>query len=216
MARVLVLLLCIFGATTSNGMEFTLVPLPNSSKRAVIGHGPITKGDADGLRAALSEADRDLNGTKILYLNSLGGSVDAALQMVRVMDAVGVSTVLSNDMVCASACASILFVSGKYNFMVGNAALGMHTCYIRSTRKADDICNEEVAQNAIAHGIAHGSVMAFTSLVGPDDVIWFNADRADCFGLTKWPRELYRASNSKPLNYLGSCVRDAIEKRPKR
>ena len=96
-------------ATTADGL------------RVVVAIGEIRRGDARRLERALEKADRDRHGTKRLYLESEGGQVVEALKMADVITAAKVSTIVRKGKFCASACASILFVAGKYRTGVGEA-----------------------------------------------------------------------------------------------
>lgn len=152
----------------------------------VVGKGPITSGDAERLLSALEVAPADPVVGKVLSLDSPGGEVDAAFEMVAVMDRVGVTTLLDVDAVCLSACASVLFVSGKYRLALKGSYLGMHHCYLSDGALAPH-CNERMAQNALEHGVPYGSVMAFVRHTKPEHILLMSAAEATCYGLTRWP-----------------------------
>ena len=128
-----------------------------------------------------------------------------AFAMVRVMDRVRVNTIVPPDMYCASACSQILFVSGFFRAVLDGGKLGMHSC--SQGTKASELCNERIATNAVAHGVAHGAVMAFMRYVRPADMLWLSAPDADCWGLTRWPPEFKRGVQPGDI---APCVRRAI------
>lgn len=208
--RLLPLVLCLlFTATAASAMEFRVSHYADGY-HVVIGNGPIVRGDAARLREALAAADRfPETRTKTLALNSPGGSVDEALAMVRVMDQVGVTTVVPPGMSCASACAAVVFVSGTYRTVMDGGRLGLHSCSV-SGQPAPE-CNDEVAHNALAHGVAYGSVAAFMTQVSPRDVLWLDARDADCWGLSRWPPAYRRGVQP---GQVAECVRDAINQPP--
>jgi hypothetical protein len=127
--------------------------------RFVSANGPIVAGDAEHLRLALQSADIDRWGNKNIALDSPGGRVDVALAMAKIMDQQSVSTIVLPGASCASACAQILFFSGNYRQVFDGGRLGMHSCSEKGIR--NDLCNEDVANNAIAHSVPHGTVMAY-------------------------------------------------------
>jgi len=74
----------------------------------IIGEGPIVDGDAARLEAVIPSAGRDQYGNIPIFLNSPGGSVEAAFALVELMDRIEFSALVGSDAICASACASIL------------------------------------------------------------------------------------------------------------
>lgn len=156
-------------------------------KRFVLAKGQIGEGDAGRLRIALQSADRDSFGHKIVALDSSGGSVMEAFAMVGVMDQERVSTIVPLGATCASACAQILFLSGIHRTVKEGGRLGLHSCYDSRERSRSVVCNELIAQNAVARGIPYGSIMAFMYLSAPTQMRWLEAPDADCWGFTRRP-----------------------------
>lgn len=162
------------------GMEFRLYLQPELNINVLIGEGEIKNGDAERFLAAAALADRDDEGHVIFVLNSLGGSVQAAFQLVEAMDQVGVYTIVPDNALCASACASIVFVSGARRNIVGTGRLGFHSCYsIRKGKPAEDsLCNHLIAKNALLRGLSYASVDIFVEHYGADDMAWVGRDVA--------------------------------------
>jgi len=185
-------------------MEFEIIRAPDG-QRLVMAKGKIAAGDADRLTVALQSADRDQWGNKGMRLWSPGGSVAEAFAMVRVMDRVRVNTIVPPGMYCASACSQILFVSGLFRAVLDGGKLGMHSC--SRGGKASELCNERIATNAVSHGVAHESVMAFMRYVRPAEMLWLSAPDADCWGLTRWPPDFKRGFQPGDI---APCVRRAI------
>jgi hypothetical protein len=182
-------------ASSAGAMEFVtdeLLP----GLMVVIGAGDIVAGDAERLRLALASADRDDTGNKLLALNSPGGNVGAALLMADVINEIGVSTVVPPGATCASACASVVFVAGEYRVVIDGGVLGMHSCYSEASGEPADWCNEGIAMRAVGEGTAHGSIMAFLLAAGPDDMIYFSAADAECYGLLRYPGDEKRAPDA--------------------
>jgi hypothetical protein len=62
--------------------------------------------------------------------------------------------------------------------------------------------------NAFEHGTDHGSVMTFMKYTGPQQMIWFDAKEADCYGFTLYPPEIIK--RGKRPGEIAPCVREAI------
>ena len=203
-------ILCLLIITTvpkvTVGMEFRLYFQPELSINVVIGEGEIVSGDAERFLAATARADRDSEGHIVFVLNSLGGSVRAAFELVEVMDAVGVYTVVPDNALCASACASIVFVSGTRRNVVGTGRLGFHSCYAQKNGRVaeDSLCNHLIAQNAVLRGLSYASVDLFVKEYGADDMAWVGRDVA-CTMLPGLCRPTLRKSQGKNVSPSFDC-----------
>lgn len=179
-------------ATTSTGVH------------VVVGKGNIKAGDAARLAKALEGADRDRHGTKYLYLDSDGGLVIEALKMAEIMHEANVSTVVRKGTVCASACASVLFVAGKYRMVEKGGLLAIHSCYDERNGRSATECNALIAAYADGGGISGPTLMVLQEVsAGSDTVIVFEADDATCFGLTLKP-------GARPSKKTAPCVRELM------
>lgn len=195
----------IFYVHDAMAMNFSFITMPDGL-RVVLASGEIVVGDAARLRSALEAVARDKWGHKTLALNSPGGSVGEALRIVDVMDEVKVTTIVPPLFVCASACSQILFIVGVHRVVIDGGMLGMHSCSSGDGLRSD-VCNEKIAANALAHGVEYGTVMAPTQYAGPTQMIWFSAQDADCWGLTRWPPGFDRGIQQ---GEVAPCVRRAI------
>lgn len=182
-----VVLLLLFGPTPALGMEFRIYFQPELKQRVVIGEGPITDGDDVRFLAVVKNADRDSKGHITLVLDSLGGSVQAAFRLVRAMDEVKVYAVVPDNAFCASACASIVYVSAERHLVIGTGKLGFHTCYAGQAERNDPsaVCNEIIAKNAVSRGTSYASVDLFTQDFGPTKMAWLDKVLACQIGLCR-------------------------------
>jgi hypothetical protein len=181
-----VALLVVLPLAPASAMEFRLLQA-HGGQRLVLASGAIGPGDAQQLVRALNLATRDKNHTKQLLLDSPGGSVAEALAMADVMDQVGVSTVVPAQAICGSACASILFVSGKYRTIERGGRLAIHSCYDRYSGVAMEECNRIISEHAQYEGVPGAAMMAFQEVAGPHSALVFDAADAACFGITRRP-----------------------------
>ena len=129
--------------------------------------GPIEEGDAAHFAA--------LPKFHTLELDSPGGSVGEALQIVANMDARGgVRTVVRPGASCASACAMALFVSGETRVVFMGGRLGIHSCATPDGTPAPE-CNQAMAANAVAHGVPWGVIEGFSKYTSPSKSPFENA-----------------------------------------
>jgi hypothetical protein len=173
--------------------------------RVVVASGDIVRGDARRLSRALERADRDRHGTKLLYIDGPGGMVLEALKMAEIMRAVGVSTIVRKSTVCASACASILFVSGKYRTVEKGGVLAIHSCFDARNGRAASHCNAIISAHAESAGVSGLAMMALQEAAGNDAAIVFDTDDAACFGFSRKPGA--RASKKAP-----PCIAEAARR----
>jgi hypothetical protein len=179
-------------ATTSTGVH------------VVVAKGDIKAGDAARLARALEGADRDRHGTKYLYLESEGGLVVEALKMADIIHEAEVSTIVRKGTICASACASVLFVAGKYRTVEKGGLLAIHSCYDSRNGRSASECNAVIAAYADGGGVSGPTLMALQEVsAGSDTVIVFEADDAKCFGLTLKP-------GARPSKKAAPCVKQLM------
>jgi hypothetical protein len=189
---------------TATAMDFSTQRLPDGD-HYILAKGEIVAGDTERLRLALQLVGRNRYGDKEMALESGGGLVGEALKMVGLMDEEKVSTVVLPGATCASACAQIVFLAGIHRIVAEGGKLGMHTCAMGRNRSP--LCNQTIAQNALEHGTAYGSVMAFMEYTGPSEMVWFNSKDADCFGFTRWPLGVDRGTRP---GEIAPCIREVI------
>jgi hypothetical protein len=187
MLRMIAISAVIAIASSAEAMTFRVESSPEEKIKVIIGEGPIEDGDAGRLEKVIPLAGRDRYGNIPLYLNSPGGSVKAAFELVAVMDREEFSAIVGSGARCASACASIIYVSGRFHQLVGTGLLGIHTCYVDKGQSGppepNSFCNEIVAQNAVEHGTSYGAVQMWQRDIGPDQMAWIGQEVACKYGL---------------------------------
>lgn len=149
--------------------------------------GVIEDGTADRFRELIRSVPPLPHGLPVLLLDSDGGLVSEALKLSAFMVLYPTHTVIPRDAMCASACASIIFIAGAYRTVEEGGAVGQHSCAIDG--RPDEECNQLIATHAMEHGVSHGSVAAFTTYVAPQDILWFSREDAEGWGLTRYPGE---------------------------
>jgi membrane-bound ClpP family serine protease len=167
---------------SANCMTFRIVWNPEEKINVIIGEGPIAQGDKERLEKVISLSGRDRYGNIPLYLNSPGGSVEAAFKLVELMDIEEFSALVSSGGRCASACASIVYLSARFHQVVGSGLLGIHTCYSVDQKtgapEPSSFCNEVIAQNAVNHGTSYGALQMWQRHYAPEQVAWIGREGA--------------------------------------
>jgi uncharacterized protein YecT (DUF1311 family) len=183
----LTMLTCLFLCGSVDAMTFRTIENPEDKTVVILGDGPIEHGDAERLEKVIPLAGRDQYGNIVLYLNSPGGSVEAAFDIVKVMDREEFSALVSSGSRCASACASVVYISARFHLVLGTGLLGIHTCYFENrsdgAREPSSFCNELIAQNAVKHGTSYGAIQMWQRHTAPDQMAWIGQDVACEYGL---------------------------------
>jgi hypothetical protein len=157
-------------------MDFTM-----RGEGVVVASGSIEQGDAAKFRA--------LPAFNVLELDSPGGLVSEALAIAANMDQRdNIRTVVKPGASCASTCAMVLFVSGSTRVVEVGGRLGIRSCAKPDGTKSIE-CNKEMADNATQHGVPWGVIEGFGNQIKPSDMLWLNAEDAECWGLMKWKAE---------------------------
>jgi hypothetical protein len=121
----------------------------------------------------------------VVYLDSLGGSVMASVQIGDTIRAMGFSSYVADNTTCVSACAMI-WLAGAPRYAAPTAKIGFHHSYRKDP--AGNITpttpeGEAVVTNYYARlGIAKPAI-SFLLSAEPKQMYWLNADLAKGFGI---------------------------------
>lgn len=207
MIRLLLVFLVVLmplGALPASAMQFAIVK--SGGQTAVLAQGIVKDGDARRLTRALARVPRDRNGTKQLLLDSPGGTVVDAWDMAEIISRTGVTTVIPAGGVCASACASLMFVAGKYRTIQPGGQLAIHSCYDARNGAKIDYCDAIISARAQQQGLSGIALMALQEIApGPNAIVVLDGRNAACYGLT-------RAPGKAELGDRAPCVAAALKK----
>jgi hypothetical protein len=138
------------GVCRAESSDYKITVLPGSTEMEFSGR--IAYGASSALRGALN----DNPNVTVLHLNSNGGSVYWARQMLAIVSDRGLTTVVDSH--CLSACA-LIFVVGKERYMTPGAKLGFHRESAAGESQAEiDMFEETDAQHLKAIGISSSFV----------------------------------------------------------
>ncbi len=165
--------------------------------------GTIRKGDSIYLYNALKQVGYSKHGYKILLLDSPGGLVNEAMLVGDIIRKEKIHTVIPSGAKCASACGSVIFLSGALRTIEYGGLLGQHTCYNR--KGANKKCNHSIVEYAMRNIGDPGPVKTFIQ-TQPQEMVWFTREDADGWGLTKYLGETeskFMRSEPRVLSALG-------------
>ena len=101
----------VFGTTASSALEFAKHPTDSATVNAIEVNGKIETGDAVALQAYIAKLPHKT--VTVVYLNSLGGSLEEGMALGRLFHRARIRTaVVGKDVVCKSAC-STAFLGGR-------------------------------------------------------------------------------------------------------
>jgi ATP-dependent protease ClpP protease subunit len=172
MRRIVVLQIALYACTAPNSfaLKFAVRPLgPQwygqavfTKFNALFATGSIEKGDANRFSAIISSLGRDMYGNIALAINSPGGDVDEAFKIVQIMDRQEASVYVPDGFLCASACASIIYLSGRFHIVLNGGTIAFHTCGPQTPGPSDpsSFCNQRIVDNAVEHGTSAGLLQA--------------------------------------------------------
>lgn len=122
----------VFGATASSALDFAKHPTDSATVNAIEVKGKIETGDAVALQAYIAKLPH--KAVTVVYLNSLGGSLEEGMALGRLFHSARIRTaVVGKDVVCRSAC-STAFLGGRdaetaepWRVKGSTARLGFHS-----------------------------------------------------------------------------------------
>lgn len=165
------------GPATRSGYQFP-------DRTVIYASGEIVPGDYERFAAIAREAGRDEFGNIRIYYNSLGGNVGEALRLTKLMDFLEVTAMIKEGDTCASACASVLFLSSRIHFVSPGGRIGFHHCKV-GKQIDSSLCNELISENAKYHGTPYMSILGAmeTKKRLNTDIVYFNGPEACAIAL---------------------------------
>lgn len=141
--------------------------------------GPLLNGDAFRFK----DAARGIKSAAVL-LNSLGGDLEAGIEIGRTINRAGYDTIVEET--CASACA-LAWLAGQRRFALEEAHIGFHVAY-----KGAAVPLESGMGNAVV-GLYLGelglgqNVVIYVTSAAPDDMQWLSFRDAALLGIDVTP-----------------------------
>lgn len=187
-ARTLVRLSCATALAVATSaacaLELRTEPLDNDTSY-LVATGEITQADVWVLGPALA-AKR----SKYLVLDSVGGDIDAALELGNVVRHFGWDVYVPSNASCVSACIFI-FVGGVNRDVGDGSVLGVHQFYgapegasAAEVQKRTQALSADILDHLITLGI-DPAILSIASRTAPDDMYVFTREELDRYRLTR-------------------------------
>lgn len=119
----------------------------------------------------------------IVVLNSDGGLIYPAIEIGKIIKVMGYATVVSDDNVCASACA-LIWMAGSKRLLSASGHIGFHASYRESNGKVVEsgVANALVGNYLTLLG-ASAKTIVFATTAPPDRVQWLTTANREAAGI---------------------------------
>jgi hypothetical protein len=161
---------------TAHAATITVLPLERNDLAVVVIAGTIEFADKDEFLRKISPLSK-----AIVSFSSDGGSLVAGLQIGETIRLKNFSTLVSDQEICASACA-LAWLGGTKRLMGPQAQIGFHAAYDGETRRVTGSGNALVGAYLNKIGLPYGAVVYLTS-ASPDSITWLSKSDAEKLGI---------------------------------
>jgi hypothetical protein len=182
-------------ATVTNASAATFKSIPNSCNDGEKGcvsfniFGDIEWKDEEKFAAEINRYNTDTLKKAIVYLNSPGGNIHAAMAIGRIIRSNGWTTSTipqgkAQDAMCVSACAAI-WVAGKTLYAYANTPIGFHAAYylnkVSNGKRTTETPEITAVGNALVGayynelGYSTDAIIAMTQ-ADPKGMVWVKTD----------------------------------------
>jgi hypothetical protein len=140
--------------------------------------GKIEPQDVDIFAATANATKADT-----VILDSPGGSVNSALAIGRLIRSRGMSTVVTRNSYCVSAC-GLIWVAGTRRILTPGARVGFHATYTTtvSMRQLSGVGNALIGRYLTQLNLPERAVV-FATNAGPENLNWLSADNKAASGI---------------------------------
>ena len=161
----------------ANTAEITMAK-GNDGKNYVRISGQIVGEDGKKFRALIASRD-----AVTVFLASPGGSINAAIEIGKIVRLKRMMTIVVRQDYCASAC-GLIWLAGERRLLSPKARVGFHTTYVyrNGIRLASAIGNAVVGRY-IAFLNLPSQAFTFATAAGPDDINWLDGTNKTLSGI---------------------------------
>jgi hypothetical protein len=114
----------------------------------------------------------------LVFLDVIGGSVIAAIEIGRSIRANGFSTLVGDNATCSSAC-GLIWLGGKERFLGPHAQVGFHAARVGTTNEVSSVGNALIGAYLYEIGITNVRTIAFLTMASPQTMNWVTLDTTD-------------------------------------
>jgi ATP-dependent protease ClpP protease subunit len=177
MCRWAVTALLLFGAFSSAKAANIFVDKSQVGKPPIVSIiGEIEFSDGEhfsSLAASLQNA--------VVGLESPGGNMLASLQIGATIRQRGFTTIVPDQMTCASGCA-LIWLAGARRYVGTTAKIGFHRAFDPVAREQSEVGDEIIARYLASLGLSNEAIAYMTS-ASPSDMRWLHSDDAKRLGI---------------------------------
>ena len=150
----------------------------NTGKVYIFISGKIEKEDAKIFEEIVVSSEADT-----VVLNSPGGSVNSALEIGRVIRSRGMSTVITQNSYCASAC-GLIWIAGARRILTPGARVGFHATFTTtdSMRMESGVGNALIGRYLTLLNLPERAVV-FATAAGPEKLNWLDVNNMGSSGI---------------------------------
>ena len=150
----------------------------NAGKTFISISGKIEQQDPINFAKAVTASKVDT-----VILDSPGGSVNSALEIGRLIRARGMSTVITRNSYCVSAC-GLIWVAGARRILTPGARVGFHATYTTrdSMRMESGVGNALIGRYLTLLDLPERAVV-FATTAGPEKLNWLDSDNKGSSGI---------------------------------
>jgi len=153
----------------------------------------------------------------IVFLESAGGSIEAAIEIGKVIRLKGMTTIVADDDYCVSAC-GLIWLAGERRLLTPRARVGFHATYVTkdNVRVESGTGNALVGRYLTLLNLPERAVV-FATVAGPHKLNWLDAsnkrasgiDLETLEGVTNRTRAAAAALAKAPVLTLSSLKQEA-------
>jgi hypothetical protein len=119
----------------------------------------------------------------VVFLESSGGSIEAAIEIGRVIRLKGMTTVVADKDHCVSAC-GLIWLAGERRLLTQGARVGFHATYTTTDkiRRESGVGNALVGRYLTLLNLPERAVI-FATIAGPNEINWLDATNKRASGI---------------------------------
>jgi len=175
---------------TANAAQIEAVAPDKSSTTLIIVDGTLEKDDEKKfINIALPQPDA------IMIFRSNGGNLVAGIEIDKAIRMKGFSTLVPNDMHCASACA-LAWLGGRVRAMSRSARIGFHAASVADKGEVTSVGNAMIGAYLNQLGLPTSAIVYITE-PSPDEIRWLTFSDAQTYGIDGKPLEIEETPASR-------------------
>jgi hypothetical protein len=154
-------------------MRFSAVAVP-PDQAILQAAGTIAPGDADRLTSALAELDGSGRTLLAVAVDSGGGNINEAEQMAAIIRTLGLTVMIPDNSVCASAC-FLLLAASPHRLAAPTARIGVHSASQNGAETGISLAVTTLMARAAANLGVPPAIIGKMVATTPDRVEWLDA-----------------------------------------